>query len=125
MNKNFLLRHEPFVVEHLTKHFDIPESYLMSNRFVPGVDTGDIYYGALNIFVKTSNPVIINKEKKEAIWDFDFRNIKLRGEHDHYLLLGLKDNEPDRLFLIPPWVQIPSHIRISITGSSIYEQYEI
>ena len=86
--------------------------------------------------IKVSNPVVINKEKKMRVWEFDLRmslwvdsksakSKKERIYSDYYLLIGQENNRVKKAFLIPSQDVSSSRIRISIDGQSKYHKYAV
>lgn len=96
----------------------------------------DLVYQGETYAIKLSNPVIIAKNDAIRWWDFDVRansyqdkkNKRLKREGnicDYYLLIGMENNIPQKMFVIPAEKTPTSHVRISVKGKSKYSQYEI
>jgi hypothetical protein len=70
------------------------------------------------------------------VWDFDLRVSSWENGKSKkgglpkiidtfYLLLGLENNEPSKLFLMPAMDIKTTHIRIPVSGKSKYYKYVI
>lgn len=86
--------------------------------------------------VKLSNPIKMSSDTRKKIWDFDLRRDfwkegKMKKESlenppcDYYILVGLEDDVPKKVFLLPSSSAPTSHVRISIEGLSKYYKYAI
>lgn len=86
--------------------------------------------------VKMSNPVVINKDRKMRVWEFDLRmslwvgnrSAKSKDDRiysDYFLLIGQENNRVKKAFLIPSTEVSTSRIRISIDGESKYHKYAV
>lgn len=86
--------------------------------------------------VKVARPTLVMKNNASLFWDFDVRdnqwvngrNVKLMTKSlrcDYYVLIGLEGSTPKKIFLIAAKDIPSSHVRISVSGSSKYNKYEI
>lgn len=79
--------------------------------------------------VKFANPSLSSRHKKINTWTFDLRKREKRiagiKECDFYVLIGLLQGSPRKVFLISSKLVPTSNIRISIRGKSKYHKFEI
>lgn len=114
---------EKFVIQKLSKYFNRPEEdfdHLSEKNFT---SVTDIQLDDKKFDVKFSNPVLINKDKTKRIWDFDMRGKS--NYCDFLVLVGIRHNRPDKIFLMKADGAPIHHIRVSITGESKYNEYLI
>jgi len=92
----------------------------------------DLEYDDMRYDVKYANPTLSAKTKKTPTWDFSLRKVH-NGERsgqdytqcDYFLLLGMKNGIPKKVFLVPVGDAPTNHIRVSIKGISKYHKYQI
>lgn len=134
-NSTLQLRH--FAKEKLANHLAIsPED--ISPFIKPDVRhvDADLLHDGKVYDIKTSNPVFTQKEKKAPVWDFDLRGSAWKDGRNHkikkssptcdfYILIGMIENNPERIFLLPSSPAPSSHIRIALKGESKYNQFLI
>jgi hypothetical protein len=86
--------------------------------------------------IKMRNPIVQSKKRNILLWDFDLRTDfwedgrtrkmnKTFSGFDYYVLLGLIDGNPKKIFVVPENKTPKSHVRISVDGNSKYKEYEI
>lgn len=86
--------------------------------------------------IKFCNPVTISRNRQKLFWDFDLRknfwrdgktqkSSKDTDPSDFYILVGMIDNTPKKIHLIPADKTPTAHVRIVVDGKSKYKEYEI
>lgn len=96
----------------------------------------DLVYKGKKYVIKMSNPIFLAKSEHVRFWDFDVRsgyytngrNKRIARDQnlcDFYLLIGMENNVPQEMFLLPVDKVPLSHVRISVDGESKYKQYAI
>jgi hypothetical protein len=132
--KNNFFELKNFAKKYLQKHLEsglgmiVPEPTLEDFGLIKWQDS---FYE-----VRVSSPVPYAKDNRSTVWDFDLRgnkwvngrNVKIERTQtlcNFYLLIGLRENKPFKIFLLPAEKAPPSHVRITLTGRSKYYQYEI
>lgn len=73
--------------------------------------------------VKCAKPSLINATRKQKVWDFDLKHLKQYC--DYIILIGLQNDMPEKVFLVPSKDLAMRHIRISILGNSKWHEYEV
>lgn len=110
---------ESFVITKLALYFheNNIENFIHESKIKPSYPY-DISYFGKRFDVKFSNPVIVNRTRHQRVWDFDIRG---KSDYcDYFVLLGVRHNRPDTLFLINAKNAPKHHIRISIVGKTKY-----
>lgn len=133
---NFLNFLHDFILLKLAYHLKVDPQSIQVNTFESSVSNFDLVYDGKTYEIKMSNPVFTSKNKTKRIWDFDVRTnlwsggknkrlVKDRHTCDYYLLIGMINNVPQKMFTIPAEITPTSHVRISVSGKSKYQQYLI
>lgn len=131
---DFRIFYEQFGIYKLAEHYKLPPSEFVhlskenptSNCDVKHKDKGITYD------IKISHPVKVSTKKKTYYWDFNLRKVTMGKRHgqnktycDYFLLIGMKNGIPDKIYLIPCSNAPTNHIRISVNGESKYSHYII
>lgn len=135
-SQDFIFFYQQFAKEKLAKHLDIDSSEIKHLSINDPSSPHDLEYNGQRYIAKIARPGLASKYEKALIWDFDVRgdkwengrNIKVgrpAGICDFYILIGIKNNIADRVFLIPFDESPASHVRISVEGISKYSRFEI
>jgi hypothetical protein len=83
----------------------------------------DFELNGLSFDVKYANPSMVSSHKTLPLWDFDLKHLK---EYcDYMVLIGMKNFAPVRVFLVPNDRRAKRHIRVSIDGSSKWNEYVV
>lgn len=132
MNRfDFILFYEKYAIQRVILSKVWKKNILVLEHLTENNPTGsyDFELEGKKYDVKYAHPGLTNKEKKIPIWSFDLRKKENRIagiiECDYFVLLGLLNGLPQKVFLIPSNKVPTSNVRISIKGKSKYYQYEI
>src|SRR5690349_5465252 len=129
---DFRIFFENFARIKLAEHLKISPTKIRHLSAANPISDYDLEYGDTRYDVKYANPTISSKNKKIPTWDFSLRKVH-KGERtgqdythcDYFLLLGMKNGIPKKVFLVPVEEAPTNHIRVSISGHSRYHKYEI
>lgn len=114
---------EEFCLKKLAKHLRISEIEVYHKTKDKGDASYDLENGNIKYDVKYSNLSRVRKDEDYFVWDFD---IRYKTEYcDYLLLLGLENNEPKKLFLVPLEDAPSRRIRIKPSKSYKWEYYLI
>lgn len=127
---------DDFLLDKLAHHFHTDKRLIRVVNPDKQFQTSQLNYGGVTFEVKVCNPSIVGKFMGTPTWDFDVRmnvskkgkkNRVLREAHrcDYYILMGLIDDAPEQIFIIPSYKVPKSHVRISISRRSKYHKYVI
>jgi hypothetical protein len=114
---------EFFAIELIKKLMNTPT--LSANHHTVSNTNSPIDFSLADITfdVKCASPTLVSATKKQKVWDFDLKHLKQYC--DYIILIGLIDDTPQRVFLIPSNDLSLRHIRISIVGQSKWHAYGI
>jgi hypothetical protein len=126
---DFIIFYEKYGACRLAQHLGIMMNEIKHLSSKKPSAPYDLECRGLKYDVKISSPCLTSKSKKQAVWDFNLR----KGEHwrpqnnecDFFILIGMKNSIPWRVFLLPSKEAPGTHVRVSIIGKSKYHQYEI
>lgn len=128
---DFRIFYEQFGIYKIAEYLKVSPADILhvSKQWV--TSPHDAEYNGIKYDIKYSHPVVVEKGDK-SIWDFSLRKVingkrvGQNGGHCHYfLLIGMYNGIPKKVFLVPSKDAPTNHIRISITGTSKYHKYEI
>lgn len=127
----FRLIHEAFAKSKLAEYLNIDENLITHESAVNPTSDFDLIFKGIKFDVKYSHPTRTEKNK-EPIWDFNLRKQNngkrtgaIRKSCDFYILIGMKNGIPIRVFVVPFSESPTNHIRISIKGDSKYNMFVI
>jgi hypothetical protein len=127
---DFRLFYEDYARDKLAEYLNIKKSAIKHLSKINSMHDFDLEYLGIKYDVKTSNPVL-ESDRHYCIWDFSLRKLHQgkrlgqKGECDFFLLVGMRNGLPSRIFLVPSKKSPTNHIRISLNGKSKYNQYLI
>jgi len=126
---DFIIFYEKYALYRLAEHLKIPINDIRHVSQVNIISPHDLEIGETKYDVKVSSPVLTGKTKTQRIWDFNLRKGNRRrakqNESDYYVLVGMKNGIPSKVFLVPSSALPGTHVRISIVGISKYHIFEI
>lgn len=129
---DFRIFFENFAKIKLAEHLKISPGKIQHLSAINPISDYDLEYDDIRYDVKYANPTLSAKSKKIPTWDFSLRKVhngKRAGQDythcDYFLLIGMKNGIPKRVFLVPVTDAPTNHIRVSISGYSRYHKYEI
>ena len=114
---------EVFAIKILSEFLNVNEKefehLFLKNKIAPF----DIKFNNLKYDVKFANPTLSDSKKSIKSWTFDIRH---KQNYCNFLvLIGMDENLPMKLFLIPA-INIPKkHLRVSINGKSKWHRFQI
>lgn len=127
--KDFILFYEKYAAYKLAEYMGINSKDITHLTAQLQNSPYDLEYKGVKYDVKISSPVMVNKANTQAIWDFNLRKGETwrpqNLEADYFILIGMKNAIPNKVFLISSEDSPGTHIRISINGYSKYHKYEI
>lgn len=131
---DFRLFYEQFGIYKLAEHYKVsPNSFVHVSKSQP-TSPYDVLHKEKKIRfdIKISSPVKVSSKKRVFTWDFNLRKVtqgKRKGQDgvycDYFLLVGMKNAVPDKIYLIPCAEAPTNHIRIPLSGNSKYTFYLI
>ena len=127
---DFILFNEEYARCKLAEYWNVPPIKIIHLSKLNPCSNYDLFYNNKKIDVKTSNPVVIVKNRN-PIWDFSLRKMRSgkrigqNFECDFFVLIGMKNGIPKAIYLVPSRESPKNHLRISLTGNSKYEKYKI
>ena len=114
---------ERFAIKILSSHLKLPLKKFYHVTEIDNQSPVDFICLGQTYDVKFSNLCIVSHRKIVPIWDFD-----LRGKTDYcdwFVLIGMEDDNPISIYLVPAHVAPTRHLRISAAGKSKWTEYKI
>lgn len=132
MNKKLKELIKTIVKNRLAYHLEVDPENIDESSFDNTYPPYYFRYGSRVYKIKLANPTKADGYKGGKIWDFDLRHSKNGLKTHNYILIGMIDNHPEKIYSLPVsfgtfgfFRRTPSHIRISVEGESKYGEYEI
>lgn len=129
---DFRIFYEKYAIYRLAEYLCISPKDIRHLSAESIIAPYDLEYKKIKYDVKYSHPSQIEKKDNFKYWDFSLRKNKggkRSGQDglycDFFVLIGMKNGIPKKLFLVPADKAPTNHIRISVDGNSKYKEYEL
>lgn len=133
---NYLVFLRDFIIAKLAYHLQTNPVNIKVRSFDNIVSEYDLSFNGKTYVIRLSNDVYFDKKRDLKVWDFDVRENSWKERKnkrvsrkidscDYYILVGMVNNIPKEMFVIPLEKTPKSHVRISVSGRSKYRKYAV